>query len=93
MSQQTYHTNRTHADETRSRELAELAESDAPTTSEHVTVEDIDEILDDIDAVLEENVLEVLVRFVQRGGQAAGVFLDTVARGFGGVTWRLPWAA
>jgi ubiquitin-like protein Pup len=35
-----------------------------------VTVADADDWLDDIDAALEENVLEVLIRFVQKGGQA-----------------------
>lgn len=41
----------------------------APQPSGSTTVDDIDTILDEIDSVLEENVLEVLRTFVNRGGQ------------------------
>lgn len=41
----------------------------APARTEGTTVEDIDELLDDIDAVLEENALEVVRSYRQRGGQ------------------------
>lgn len=41
--------------------------TDKPTSS--ATVEDIDELLDDIDAVLEENALEVVRAYVQRSGE------------------------
>lgn len=41
--------------------------ADQPAGS--ATVEGIDEILDDIDAVLEENALEVVRAYHQRGGQ------------------------
>lgn len=43
------------------------APADQPSAS--TTVEDIDELLDDIDAVLEENALEVVRTYTQRGGQ------------------------
>lgn len=52
------------------QEMEELAAADTPHASpDHVTVEDIDEILSDIDTILEENVLEILQRFVQKGGE------------------------
>lgn len=41
----------------------------APTKTEGTSVEDIDELLDDIDSVLEENALEVVHAYRQRGGQ------------------------
>ena len=41
----------------------------APQPSSSTTVEDIDDLLDDIDAVLEENALEVVRAYHQRGGQ------------------------
>jgi ubiquitin-like protein Pup len=50
------------------KEMDELAAADA-AAQEHVTVAEIDDLLDEIDAVLEENVLEVLVQFVQKGGE------------------------
>jgi ubiquitin-like protein Pup len=40
-----------------------------PAQTEGTTVEDIDELLDDIDAVLEENALEVVRAYRQRGGE------------------------
>ena len=76
------------------REAEQLADDDTAAQGErdHITVKDIDDLLDEIDACLEENVLEVVTRFIQKGGQAAAVFLDTVARGFRVITWRFPWA-
>lgn len=41
----------------------------APSQAEGTSVEDIDVLLDDIDAVLEENTLEVLTAYRQKGGQ------------------------
>jgi ubiquitin-like protein Pup len=48
--------------------MLELAENDAPT-SEHVAVEEIDEILDEIDAILEENAHDFVRAYVQKSGQ------------------------
>jgi prokaryotic ubiquitin-like protein Pup len=47
--------------------MLELAENDAPT-SEHVAVE-VDEILDEIDAILEENAHDFVRAYVQKSGQ------------------------
>lgn len=44
------------------------AETQAPVATA-VDVAGIDELLDEIDAVLEENVIEVLRSYVQKGGQ------------------------
>lgn len=44
-------------------------EVEAPPPTPAVTVTDIDDLLDEIDAVLEENVIEVLRQYVQKGGQ------------------------
>lgn len=41
----------------------------APTATPSEVVEHTDELLDDIDACLETNELEVLRAFVQKGGQ------------------------
>lgn len=43
--------------------------TDAAQPAASTTIADLDELLDDIDAVLEENALEVLRTYVQRGGQ------------------------
>jgi ubiquitin-like protein Pup len=76
-----------------SQEMEQLASDD--TTDERDSAEEIldetDELLDSIDELLEDNALEVLRAYVQRGGQAVRVFLDTATRGFG-ATWRSPWA-
>ena len=62
-----------HATVTRSRtatyqEMEQLAEDDA-VAQEHITVEDIDDFLDEIDSVLEENAQDFVRAYVQRGGQ------------------------
>ncbi len=51
-----------------SQEMEQLASDDA-AAQEHITVDEIDDLLDEIDSVLEENALEVVRCFVQRGGQ------------------------
>jgi prokaryotic ubiquitin-like protein Pup len=51
------------------REMDELAATDA-AAQDHVTVAEIDDYLDEIDEVLETNANEVLLRYVQKGGQA-----------------------
>ena len=53
------------------RDADQLADNDtaAQSDSDHITVKDIDDLLDEIDACLEENVLEVVTRFIQKGGQ------------------------
>jgi ubiquitin-like protein Pup len=48
--------------------MEQLASDDA-AAQEHITVDEIDDLLDEIDSVLEENALEVVRCFVQRGGQ------------------------
>lgn len=84
-----------HKEVSRHQEMDELADEDIKAGGEkpdRVTVEDIDELLDEIDGVLETNAEEFVRHYVQRGGQAAVVFLNTVARGFGAIAWRSPWA-
>ena len=53
------------------REAEQLADDDTATQgeSDHITVQEIDDLLDEIDSVLEENVLEVVTRFIQKGGE------------------------
>jgi ubiquitin-like protein Pup len=50
--------------------MQELAENDAPT-SEHVAVEEIDEILDEIHSILDENAHDFVRAYIQKGGEAA----------------------
>lgn len=40
-----------------------------PTQADGTTIQDIDELLDAIDAVLEKNALEVVRAYVQRSGE------------------------
>jgi len=60
----------THATkaEPTAREMGDLAETNA-AAQEHVTVAEIDSLLDEIDDVLEENANEVITRYVQKNGQ------------------------
>jgi ubiquitin-like protein Pup len=44
-------------------------EEEPPQPTERVAVEDIDEILASVDAVLEENELEVTRTYIQKGGE------------------------
>jgi ubiquitin-like protein Pup len=59
--------------EARRREMDELADEDIKATgqraSDRDTVEDIDDLLDEIDSVLEENALAFMTAYVQKGGQ------------------------
>lgn len=52
-----------------SAEMEQLAEADTPAAQDHITVDEIDDLLEEIDSVLEENALEVVRAYVQRGGQ------------------------
>lgn len=63
------HANRARtAEETKGQEMAELAEGDVGG-QEHVTVEEIDGLLEEIDSILEHNA-EVFVRsYIQKGGE------------------------
>lgn len=42
---------------------------ETPTATEHVTVEDVDALLDEIDSVLEHNANEVVRAYRQKGGE------------------------
>jgi len=48
---------------------AEVEGTKIPPSAAHVTVEDIDAVLDEIDEVLEENAEEFVRNYVQKGGQ------------------------
>lgn len=58
-------------EETQRPEMDELVQSDAARVPKggHVSTEDIDELLADIDRVLEENAAEFVSAYVQKGGQ------------------------
>lgn len=85
--QTTVHPKQARPEDNSRAAMDELAAADT-RTSEHVTVEDVDAILDEIDSVLEENAEEFIRHYVQKGGQAAAVLLDRIARGFGVPRWR-----
>lgn len=76
---------RINKEPSRREEMDELAAEDSKATSQKTgatTVEDSDDLLDEIDSVLEENAYEFIKGYVQKGGEAVAVFLDTVTRGF-----------
>lgn len=51
------------------REEADLETTPAATDQQQAITQDVDDILDEIDATLEENAAAFVAAFVQKGGQ------------------------
>lgn len=66
-----------------SKRVAELEKVEAAKNAEAEKVKaETDDLLDEIDGLLEENAEEFVKSYVQKGGQAVKVFLNTVKDGF-----------
>src|SRR6266436_3411873 len=59
----------------------EVLEEAEKTDSKEELKNELDELLDEIDSVLEENAEEFIRSYVQKGGQAVRVFINTVIDG------------
>lgn len=68
MPRQTYADRPRTSDDQTTADAVDQAVADAKQRGTD-TLECIDDLLDEIDACLEENVLEILVTFIQKGGQ------------------------
>lgn len=51
------------------RDEADVVEETTATESQEALTEDVDDILDEIDATLEENAAAFVAAFVQKGGE------------------------
>lgn len=60
---------RIHAKPIKRKKAVPAAIKETPKPTEHVTIDDVDALLDEIDSVLEENANEVVRAYVQRGGE------------------------
>lgn len=75
------------------KRVEELEKVEAAKNEEAEKVKaETDDLLDEIDGLLEENAEEFVKSYIQKGGQACKVFINTVKEGFLSVFPR-NWAA